>query len=69
LHVAVRANGSLEMVKVLRSSGKKILDDAAVRSVKLAAPYAAFPADIRADIDILDITRTFQFRRGSQRVQ
>jgi protein TonB len=69
LHVAVRANGSLEMIKVLRSSGKKILDDAAVRSVKLAAPYAAFPAEIRADIDILDITRTFQFRRGSQRVQ
>jgi len=61
LRVAVRADGSLEEVRVLRSSGSKTLDDAAVRIVHLAAPFAPFPPDIRKDTDYLDITRTWQF--------
>lgn len=61
LHVAVRADGSVERVRVLRSSGFEVLDEAAVRIVELAAPYAPFPPDIRAETDILDITRTWQF--------
>jgi protein TonB len=48
-------------VWVRRSSGHKLLDDAAVRIVKLAAPYAPFPAEIRKETDVLDITRTWQF--------
>jgi protein TonB len=61
LHVAVRADGSLEGVRVLRSSGFDVLDQAAVDIVKLAAPFAPFPSDIRAETDVLDITRTWQF--------
>jgi periplasmic protein TonB len=61
LHVAVRADGSLEQVRVVRSSGFDVLDEAAVRIVKLAAPFAPLPPDIRAETDILDITRTWQF--------
>ena len=61
LRVAVRADGSLEEVRVLRSSGSKILDAAAVRIVHLAAPFAPFPPDIRKETDYLDITRTWQF--------
>jgi protein TonB len=61
LHVAVRADGSLEDVRVLRSSGFDVLDEAAVRIVELAAPFAPFPPDIRAETDVLDITRTWQF--------
>jgi protein TonB len=30
----------------------------------MAAPYAAFPADIRRDTDILYITRTWTFAPG-----
>jgi protein TonB len=37
------------------------LDDAAIRIVKLAAPYAPFPEDIRKEVDILHITRTWKF--------
>jgi len=48
---------------VRRSSGEKILDDAAIRIVRLAAPYAPFPQDIRKETDILHITRTWQFLR------
>lgn len=61
LSVAIRADGSLEKVEVDRSSGHRILDAAAVRIVKLAAPFAPLPANIRRDTDILEITRTWTF--------
>ncbi|MGB5833078.1 MAG: energy transducer TonB [Thiohalocapsa sp.] len=66
LHVAVRADGSLEGVRVVRSSGQELLDQAAVRIVELAAPFAEFPPDIAAETDVLDITRTWQFQRNHQ---
>lgn len=59
--VSIRADGSVENVEINKSSGKRILDAAAVRIVKLAAPYAPFPADIRKDTDILSIVRTWSF--------
>ena len=66
--VSIKADGSLEKVEVNRSSGQKILDEAAVRIVKLAAPFAAFPADITKDTDILSVTRTWTFTRSDQLV-
>ncbi len=66
LDVALNKDGSINDIIVRRSSGHKVLDDAAVRIVELAAPYAPFPEDIRDETDILHITRTWQFlnRRG-----
>lgn len=64
LTVGIRADGSVESVQVDHPSGKKILDAAAVHIVQLAAPYAAFPPDIRRDTDILYVTRTWSFTRG-----
>lgn len=61
LHVSLRADGSVQQIRVVRSSGHQMLDDAAVRIVRLAAPFAPFPAEIRKEVDILDITRTWQF--------
>jgi periplasmic protein TonB len=61
LQVAVRSDGSVEQIRVVHSSGSSVLDDAAVRIVHLAAPFAPFPADVRAETDVLDITRTWQF--------
>lgn len=61
LTVSIRADGSVDSVEINRSSGQRILDAAAMRIVKLAAPYAVFPPDIRKDTDILSITRTWQF--------
>jgi len=61
LHVAVRADGSINNIRILHSSGHKLLDDAAIRIVKLAAPFAPFPPGIMKDTDILDITRTWRF--------
>lgn len=66
LTVAIRADGSIENVEVSRSSGKSLLDAAAVRIVKLAAPYSALPPDIRKDTDILSITRTWTFTEADK---
>lgn len=66
LHVAVRPDGNVKEITVRQSSGHKLLDDAAIRIVKLAAPFAPFPAEIRKETDILDIIRTWQFRNNDQ---
>jgi periplasmic protein TonB len=61
LTVKIKADGELEGVEINLSSRSKILDAAALHIVELAAPFAAFPEDIRRDTDILEITRTFIF--------
>jgi len=66
LDVALLPDGSVAEITVRRSSGHKILDDAAVRIVELAQPFAPFPDDIRAEIDILHITRTWNFLNNQQ---
>jgi protein TonB len=66
LSVSIRADGSLEAVEVDRSSGYPILDRAAERIVKMASPYASFPASILRDTDILTITRTWTFAPGDR---
>ncbi|WP_295405713.1 energy transducer TonB [uncultured Thiocystis sp.] len=64
LHVALRSDGSVERIRVVRSSGLDLLDQAAIQIVELAAPYSPFPPDIAAETDVLDIIRTWQFMRG-----
>ncbi len=64
--VSIRADGSVETVEVNRSSGQRVLDAAAVKIVQMAAPFAAFPPDIRRDTDILHITRTWTFTKGDE---
>ncbi len=64
LDVALNADGSINNIAIRRSSGQKILDDAAVHIVELSAPFAPFPPDIRADTDVLHITRTWKFNES-----
>ncbi|MEW6515121.1 MAG: TonB family protein [Pseudomonadota bacterium] len=68
LTVAIRNDGSLERIELNRGSGHKLLDEAAQRIVRLAAPYAGFPEAIRRDTDIIEITRTWSFT-GSDQLQ
>ncbi|MBP8924552.1 MAG: energy transducer TonB [Pseudomonadales bacterium] len=62
LLVAVAPDGSVKEVRVLQSSGYRLLDDAAIRIVRLAEPFDAFPPELRAEADVLEIIRTWQFR-------
>jgi len=66
LTVTIRADGGVESVELDRSSGLKVLDQAAYKIVRMAAPFARFPANIRRDTDLLVITRTWFFGRGDK---
>lgn len=59
--VAIRPDGSVDEIRILRSSNNKVLDDAAVNIVRLAAPFEPFPSELRGQIDLLEIIRTWQF--------
>ena len=60
LDVAVNPNGSIRNITVVNSSGNKLLDDVAIRSARLAAPFAPFPPEIRSETDVLHMTRKWE---------
>jgi protein TonB len=62
--VSLLPNGDVHQVKILESSGHKILDQAAIKIVHLAAPYAPFPLKMQREVDVLEIIRTWRFHRG-----
>lgn len=63
LSVDIRPDGSVPVngIVVSRSSGHKVLDDAAIKIVRLGAPYANIPDDVLKDNDMLTIIRTWKF--------
>jgi len=65
LLVSINRDGSLFEVLVLESSGQPLLDQAALRIVRLAAPFAALTGDL-AEFDRLEIIRTWRFERGDR---
>jgi protein TonB len=62
LLVVVDQFGILLDVTVLESSGFPHLDRAAIKTVQDAAPYPPFPPALSAQVDKLEIVRTWQFR-------
>jgi protein TonB len=65
LDVVIDADGKLIKTDLRQSSGHQILDDAAKRIVKLAAPYPAFPKKLRKETDVIHITRSWEFLNNS----
>jgi protein TonB len=63
LLVTLRKDGSLKEVLVVQSSGSTLLDDAAIRIVRLAAPYPPFPEEMSRNVDELEIIRTWSFQQ------
>ena len=61
LIVVILPDGSVDRVQISTSSGTKILDQAAVRSVQLASPFSAFPKELR-DRDEIHVIRTWQYQ-------
>lgn len=61
LSVMVNPDGTIYEIKVLQSSGQRILDDAARQIVRLSAPFTSFPPEIRKHADRLQIIRTWRF--------
>lgn len=61
--VSLLPNGEVLQVKILQSSGHKILDQAAIKIVHLAAPYDPFPIAMQQQVDVLEIIRTWRFHK------
>ena len=66
LDVVINPDGSLNAINILRSSGNHILDEGAIHIVNLAAPFAPFSPEMRAQTDLLHITRAWQFKHGNR---
>lgn len=64
--VIIREDGTLKEVRLLDSSGHKDLDEAALRIVRLAAPYPEFSVAMRKDYEVLEIIRTWQFSQSGR---
>lgn len=61
LKVAINRNGTINEVSIMKSSGKKLLDDAAVRIVRLAAPFNPLTEEMKKDTEVLEIIRIWRF--------
>ncbi len=62
LDVAINPDGSIQSVRILRSSGKRVLDNAAKKIVNMAAPYPPLSKEILKDTDVLHISLVWRFR-------
>jgi protein TonB len=62
LTVGLNRDGGIKNITIIKSSGHPLLDTAAERIVRLAAPFPPLPRD--ANVDELYITRTWQFLPG-----
>lgn len=61
--VSLKKDGTIKEVAVLQSSGSTVLDDAAIRIVRMASPFAPFPDEMRKNVDELEIIRTWSFQK------
>jgi len=64
LAVALERGGDVVGVEILQSSGQRVLDQAAIRIVRLAAPFEPIPATIKEDR--IEIIRTWNFVPGNR---
>jgi protein TonB len=65
VEVTIDANGHLDKAVLRRSSGHPEIDDAALRILKLAAPFDPFPRALSAKHDQIRIAYEWQFLGGA----
>jgi periplasmic protein TonB len=65
IYVELRADdGSLYNAEISRSSGHKVLDEAALRILRMAAPFGPIPREALGGATVLSFARTWQFTQG-----
>jgi protein TonB len=65
IEVTIGADGKLVQSLIRRSSGHAEIDEAAMRILKLAAPYDPFPPELSAKHDEIKIAYEWQFLDGA----
>ncbi len=61
MDVGINEDGSIYSIRINRSSGIPALDEAAKKIVRMSAPFAPLPLDLRKELDVLVITRVWKF--------
>jgi protein TonB len=64
LEIVLRADGSIAEITVRESSGEPALDEAAVRILRLASPFDAFPRELREHYSTLRFAYEWRFVEG-----
>ncbi len=64
LEVALNADGSIRDLIMRKPSPYSLLDESAIKIVRLAAPFAPFPASFRKDTDVLRFIYVWRFNGG-----
>ena len=66
VYIEINSAGELLRAEIQRSSGQKVLDEAALRILRLAAPYGQFSAELKRQMDVLAFARVWTFSQGDQ---
>ncbi len=61
MDVGINEDGSIYSIRINRSSGTPALDEAAKQIVRMSAPFAPLPLELRKELDVLVITRVWKF--------
>ena len=61
LEVSLRSDGSLQQVVIRRTSGQREIDNAAISTVRLAAPFDPFPTAMRERYPVFRLSYEWQF--------
>ena len=69
VHIAVRQDGSVEKMRILRHADSSLINESALKIATLAAPFPPFPEEIRHKTDILDIIRTWRFLEETKEIE
>jgi len=64
IEVGIAADGSLDKAEIQRSSGSVELDNAALQTLKLAAPFDPFPPELAREHRVLRFVYEWQWTRG-----
>ncbi|MEW7850670.1 energy transducer TonB [Massilia aurea] len=67
--ISLRSDGSIDEITIVRSSGRAEMDDAVRRFVRLNARYAAFPPNVAAQFDVIEIRRIWRLTDGLKLVE
>jgi TolA protein len=59
--VAIRSDGSVDEVTIVRSSGRAEVDNAVRRIVRINTRFSAFPPNVAAKYDVIEIRRIWSF--------
>ncbi len=61
MDVFIKADGSIDNMRITHSSGNPELDEQAKNIVRMSAPFPPLPSKLRSELDVLVITRSWKF--------